>query len=237
MTSGPSAGSGRSAALFLIIDGYNLLHAAGLSQARYAPGDLKRQRHRLLVRLANSLTAAERVRCTVAFDAIDAPLGLDRQYRQAEISVLFAEPGHDADALIEALIDAHSAPSQLLVVSSDHRLQRAAKQRHAASVDSDEFLERLDARSNAAAASAAQSPPLKPSSTGSSSSGQAEDVSYWLKEFGEINVEAIAKSDDPDAGAAAADPWQKNLDELQQRLDQAADLDDWLNRPPDRKGT
>ena len=236
MTSGRSAGSGHSAALFLIIDGYNLMHAAGLSQARYAPGDLKRQRHRLLVRLANSLTGPERVRCTVAFDAIDAPLGLERHYRQAEISVLFAEPGHDADTLIEALIDAHSAPSQLLVVSSDHRLQRAAKHRHAASVDSEEFLERLDARSEAATvASAEQRPQPKPSSTGPSSSGQAEDVSYWLKEFGEIDVEAIAKSDDPER-SAAADPWQKNLDELQQQLDQAADLDDWLNRPPGRKG-
>ena len=236
MTPGASAGSGRSAALFLIIDGYNLMHAAGLSQARYAPGDLKRQRHRLLVRLAVFLTGPERVRCTVAFDAIDAPLGLDRHYRHAEISVLFAEPGHDADTLIEDLIDAHSAPSQLLVVSSDHRLQRAAKHRHAASVDSEEFLERLDARSKAAAdASAAQTPQQKPSSTGAPSTGQADDVSYWLKEFGDIDVEAIAKSDDPERGAAA-DPWQKNIDELQQRLDQAADLDDWLNRPPGRKG-
>jgi predicted RNA-binding protein with PIN domain len=95
-------------AAFLIIDGYNLLHEAGLSQAKYASGDLHRQRHRLLVRLTNELSAEERIRCTVVFDAIEAPSGLERQFRHGEIAVMFAEPGHDADSLIEELIEAHS---------------------------------------------------------------------------------------------------------------------------------
>lgn len=218
---------------FLIIDGYNLLHAAGLSQARYGPGELKRQRHRLMVRLGNELTAAERVRCTVTFDAIEAPSGLERQYRHAEITVLFAEPGHDADSLIEELIDAHAAPTQLLIVSSDHRLQKAAKQRRAESLDSDSFLERLADRAKAAAARATPTEPPKPAA-GTAAAGK-EDLTYWLKEFGEIDVDAIAKSDDPDADLRANDPWQKNIDELQDRLDKESDLDDWLNRPPGRK--
>jgi predicted RNA-binding protein with PIN domain len=232
MTHGPAARPGRSLARHLIIDGYNLLHAAGLSQARYAPGDLKRQRHRLLVKLANLLTTEERVRCTVAFDAFDAPSGLDRHYRHTEISVMFAEPGHDADALIEALIEAHSTPSQLLVVSSDHRLHRSAKQHRAAGMDSEEFLEFLEDRSKSAA-SVKQQTAAKPASPPSSS--RDAEVSYWLNEFGGIDVAAIARSDDPDAGRPA-DPWQKEIDDLQKRLDQPAGLEDWLNRPPDRKG-
>ncbi len=218
---------------FLIIDGYNLLHAAGLSQARYAPGALQRQRHRLLVRLANLLIAAERVRCTVVFDAIEAPHGLGRHFRHAEISIQFAEPGHDADTLIEAMIDAHSAPSQLLVVSSDHRLQKAARHRRADSVDSEVFLERLAARAKAAAAE--QPPPQSKPNSGSSC--DKDDVSYWLGEFGEIDVEELARSTDPDANLSKDDPWQQNIDELQQRLDRDTDLDDWLNRPPGRQGT
>lgn len=215
---------------FIIIDGYNLLHAAGLSQARYAPGDLNRQRHRLLVRLAQALTAAERVRCTVVFDAKDAPSGLDPQRRHAEMTVQFAEPGHDADTLIEALIDAHHAPTQLLVVSSDHRLQKAAKHRHAKSLGSDDFLSELANRARAATRSA--EPTAKPASNDVTAT--ADDVSFWMAEFGEIDVEAIATSDDPDRHGPQ-DPWKQEMDELQRRLDQDTDLDDWLNRPPESK--
>lgn len=214
---------------FLLIDGYNLLHEAGLSQARYAPGDLRRQRHRLLVRLANELTAEERVRCTVVFDAIEAPAGLERRMRHAEILVQFAEPGHDADSLIEDLIEAHSSPTQLLVVSSDHRIQKAARQRRAETIDSEVLLQRLAARTRAAAA-----PKLPPTPT-KGSLPKAADVEYWLGEFGEIDVAEIARRDDPDGTSAEKDPWQQNLDELQQQLDQVSDLDDWLNRPPKRK--
>lgn len=215
-------------AQFLIIDGYNLLHAAGLSLARYGPGDLNRQRHRLLVRLARLLSDAERLRSTVVFDAIDAPSGLGRQYRHAEITVLFAEPGHDADTLIESLIENHSAPTQLLVISSDHRLQKAAKHCRAESMGSDDFLASLDARAKAAARTTEQpqstvTPDVAPS--------DAEDLAYWLTEFGEIDVEAIASSDEP---PQQSDPWQQGLNDLQKKLENAADLDEWLN-PPDRR--
>lgn len=210
---------------FLIIDGYNLLHAAGLSQARYAPGDLQRQRHRLLVRLATALTPAERVRCTVAFDAIDAPSGLEREYRHAEIRILFAEPGHDADSLIEELVEAHASPTQLIVVSGDHRLQKAAKQRRAQSIDSEAFLRQLAER---AKATATPTPP-PPANQGKPSGA---DVAYWLDEFGVIDVDALARSDAPAGDLPAADPWDQGIRDLQQRLDKDSDLDDWLNRPP-----
>ena len=212
---------------FVIVDGYNLMHAAGLARARYAPGDLKRQRHRMLVRLTSEMTAEERIRCTVVFDAIEAPSGLERSYRHGEITVMFAEPGHEADELIEELIATHSAARNLLVVSSDHRLQKAAKQRRADCVDSEVFLERLAAR--------AKAEPPPPSGSDRSKTtvppGQA-DVGFWMEEFGEIDVETLAKQDDPTTGSASVDPWQKNLDDLQRRLSNSGDLDDWLNQPP-----
>ena len=58
---------------FHIIDGYNLLHAAGLGRPTYGPGDLERCRNRLLSFLRTHLRAAERARTTVVFDARDAP--------------------------------------------------------------------------------------------------------------------------------------------------------------------
>ena len=210
-----------------MIDGYNLLHAAGLCLARYAPGDLNRQRHRLIVRLAGLLTAAERLRCVVVFDAKDAPTGLDRQYRRAEITIQFADPGHDADTLIEDLIIAHPSPTQLLVVSSDHRLQKAAKQSRAESIGSDEFLSAMTARARAAE-------DVKPPLAGppaAKSTPTPDDVSYWMREFGEIDLDAIAAQDEP-ASNGPADAWQKQLDDLQRQLDEGQDLDDWLNGRP-----
>jgi len=184
-----------------------------------------------MVQLAKLLSADERVRCTIVFDAIEAPSGLDRHFRHAEIQIHFAEPGHDADSLIEALIDSHSSPSHLLVVSSDHRLQKAAKQRRAESVDSEAFLQQLLDRAKAAAAAAekAASQSSKPVLPKVSRPGQ-EDVQFWLGEFGEIDVDAIARSDDPET--TTVDPFQKRIQDLQKELDDASNLDDWLNQPP-----
>ena len=77
---------------FLIIDGYNLMHEAGLARATYAPGDLARLRHELLVKLARRLTIEERKRCTVVFDAIDAPANLPGRFIHDGINVLFGDP-------------------------------------------------------------------------------------------------------------------------------------------------
>ena len=57
------------AAPFLIVDGYNLLHAAGLARMLYGPGDLERARQRLLSLLAERLRSDERRRCRIVFDA------------------------------------------------------------------------------------------------------------------------------------------------------------------------
>jgi len=219
---------------FLIIDGYNLLHAAGLARVNYAQGDLQRQRHQLLVRLAGRLSTEERQRSTVVFDAIDAPSGLDREFQHEGIAVLFAEPGHEADELIEQLVASHSAARNLIVVSSDHRLQRAARTRRAASLDSEAFLVRLSRRGGAGEtsnrSSESRNSAAKPSPTGD------PDVAYWLREFGPIDVETIASDEEANA-TNSADPWQQGIDELQRALDNSESLDRWLDeRPRSRRG-
>ncbi len=219
---------------FLIIDGYNLLHAAGLARANYAQGDLQRQRQQLLTRLAGSLSTEERQRCTVVFDAIDAPAGLDREFQHEGIAVLFAEPGHEADEVIEQLVARHSAALNLIVVSSDHRLQRAARSRRAASLDSEAFLARLSRRGGAAQSANHSSG----SGDGAARRSQAGDseVGYWLREFGPIDVERIASEEETSA-TNSADPWQRGIDELQRALDNPESLDRWLDeRPPAQRG-
>ena len=56
---------------------------------------------------------------------------------------MFASQDEDADTVIERLVAADSAPKRLTVVSSDHRLQRAAHRRKATAVDSDVWFAQL----------------------------------------------------------------------------------------------
>ena len=128
---------------FLIIDGYNLMHAAGLARRRYGPGDLERCRNRLITGLASRLSPAAAARTKIVFDAFTAESDLKRHQAAHGLNIVFAPSGTDADSEIERRIAAHPAPRQLLIVSSDHRLHKAAKKRRARSIDSEEFWNSL----------------------------------------------------------------------------------------------
>lgn len=165
---------------FYLIDGYNLMHAAGMARNKYGPGDLERCRTRFLNYLAVQLNSTERERTTVVFDAIDAPRDVARHFELDAIQIVFADPEGDADTLIEEFIASHSAPRQLVVVSSDHRLQRAAKRRRASSVDSERFFDRLERRTEQSEARPAASPEAIAKRTGQISEAEARE---WYEIF------------------------------------------------------
>lgn len=161
----------------ILIDGYNLLHASGILGRGVGPGSLERSRSALLNFLAESLDESELPRTVVVFDARSAPPGLPRVVVHRGMTVRFAEPGSDADDVIEQLIKADTAPRRLTVVSSDHRLHRAARRRKARPVDSDEwYAEVLRKR---IAGVRRKSPGLKPTDL----PGDGE-VRFWLRQFG-----------------------------------------------------
>ena len=126
-----------------IIDGYNLLHASPLIQNAKGPKWLEKQRFRLLSSLASLIPAADRAATVVVFDARESPSGLPSEYFFEGIKVRFARDHDEADDLIEELIDAHTKTSSLTVVSSDLRLQRAARRRNAAYCDSRVWFDHL----------------------------------------------------------------------------------------------
>ncbi|MGD9856211.1 MAG: NYN domain-containing protein [Planctomycetaceae bacterium] len=132
----------------LIIDGYNVLHAAHLVSGAHRPGGLERDRRVLLRLIASRLAPRERRRTTVVFDAPESVMGASPPQQIEELLVLFADRDGDADATIERLILQNSAPRRLCVVSSDHRLQKAARRRRAKFLDSDVFLAQLARRSS-----------------------------------------------------------------------------------------
>lgn len=180
----------------LLIDGYNLIHAAGILGHGVGPNSLERARRALLNVLAESLPPEERMRTVVVFDAAEAPPGLPRRLKYRDLRVKFASEHEDADALIEELIARDSAPKKLTVVSSDHRVQRAARRRRARHSDSDVwFAELLRRRHEHTETSDAEddAKPLGPLSE--------HEVQYWLHHFHEPetapSVEWLIDSDDP----------------------------------------
>lgn len=130
---------------YLIIDGYNLMHAAGIAKTRYAPGGLEACRARLHRELSARLDADVLAAAVVVYDAFDSVSNLDRKQQHRGLSVLFAAQGRDADSLIERMLRQHSVPRRVIVVSSDHRLHKAAKRRRARCVDSEDFWAELEA--------------------------------------------------------------------------------------------
>jgi len=130
----------------LIIDGYNLLNVTGIVGRGTVGSSLARSRTALLDFLAARLAPEERRRTTVVFDARHAPPGLQATREHRGITVRFAGPDREADDLIEELIHRDTSPRRLTIVSSDHRLHRAARRRRAAPVDSDVWFRQFARR-------------------------------------------------------------------------------------------
>ena len=176
----------------LLIDGYNLLHVTGIFGRGSQEGSLKRSRQALLNFLATSLPADQLATTTIVFDAQNAPPGLPRAIQHGGMSVRYAAEYPDADSLIEELIQAEHVPRRLTVVSSDHRIQRAARRRRAMTVDSHQWyvrliqLRRLAQTPDSASDVKPQLPLCK------------ADVEAWLNEFANIDVDQLRKEVTPE---------------------------------------
>jgi predicted RNA-binding protein with PIN domain len=131
-----------------LIDGYNLMHAAGLMKTRFGPGGLEKARRALIGVLAGSL-GEEASRTIIIFDARTGRPD-DRFQGQPPavhgIRLEFASAADGADARIEQLIRQDSAPAQLTVISSDSRIRAAARRRGAAAIPSEKFWDEFVVR-------------------------------------------------------------------------------------------
>ncbi len=195
---------------FFLIDGYNLLHAAGLARVRYGPGGLERARLSLLRQLLTLLTEEEVRRTIVVFDArrlsIHSGSALERHVDVSGLAVLFVP---DADVQIERLIAKHCCPKQLQVVSSDRRLQLAARRRKAQAVKSEDFWERLCVRQNTRRVQ--QKRRTHPKFTGEMS---ASELAMWEEIFGEIPEAAELRQEAPECVSSSF--WEQLVTELLQ---------------------
>lgn len=180
----------------LLIDGYNLLHNAGLGHGKLRAGEFERARDRLLRRLSSHLSEAERAQTTIIFDAQYAEHADRRPLNLYGMTVIFSPRGRQADDLIEILLAAHRTPRQVLVISSDCRLQRAARHAHAEFMSSDSFLVELDERKSNLGDHPACHFPAQTVSARKAALPEViadADTDRWLQEFGEIDVQAITR--------------------------------------------
>lgn len=162
----------------LLIDGYNLLHVTDIFGAAGPGTDLHRTRIALLNFLAAAISKRERKQTTIVFDASGAPPGLPRMLTHQGMTVHFAPRHSDADEMIEDLLEQYSTPKSLVVVSSDHRVQRAARSRGATYIDSATWYAERRA--------ALQGSQIEKSTAKPDARVSAEELQYWLGEFGEV---------------------------------------------------
>ncbi|NIL96097.1 MAG: hypothetical protein GTO53_02245 [Planctomycetales bacterium] len=161
----------------LIIDGYNFLNATELAAGGPTAGTLAAARLAVLNFVADSVTADQVRRTTVVFDAgVGAPRGRARVHAYRGLTVRFASDHQDADELIEKLIEADSAPRRLTVVSSDHRLHRAARRRRANPIDSDHWYAQVSRQRRCRDQQRTDHGKPPPPAT-------AEEVEYWTRLF------------------------------------------------------
>ena len=178
----------------LLIDGYNLLHVTGIFGRGSGPGAFQRTREALLRFISASVEEKQRKTVTVVFDASQAPPGLPSTEEHNEMLVRYAKGYPDADTLIEEIIEQSNAPRSLLVISSDHRIQRAARKRGASYLDSETWYEQA-CHSRRRASSGLQNKAQTDKPHGQLSKSE---VKYWLQEFDHQNLEDLTLSESQD---------------------------------------
>lgn len=170
--------------MLLLIDAYNLLHHSDVLGRGRGVGWLERARRRLIHELAMHLDPPLAAETCLVFDAQDPPPDLPHEYRIESIRLHYAVGYPEADDLIEELIARHPTPRRLTVVSSDHRIQRAAARRGASFFDADLWYDELRTRGPRLgipwppASNAPAETPEKPSEPAT-----AAEVAEWYDHF------------------------------------------------------
>jgi predicted RNA-binding protein with PIN domain len=150
----------------LIIDGNNLLHAS-------MPPSLAGLEERGLCRLlARSPWQGQRM--VVVLDGAPSALGQIESPEPA-VELIWSGPRRSADDVIIDLVQRDSAPRRIVVVSSDHALQRQVKRRRVRVLEAAEFVSVLAGLLGEATGSAG---PARPQNLSD------DEVDRWLREFG-----------------------------------------------------
>jgi len=147
-----------------LVDGNNLAHALGLSNAGLADREA-------CARTVSSFCRSQGAQATVVFDG-KAPSGARAATHTHRVRILFSE-GRSADDVILALLGDSKTPRDFTVVTSDKSLGDKARHRGALVERVHEFSRRLDRKPQASGTS-----PEKPARRETK-----EQIDAWLAVF------------------------------------------------------
>lgn len=135
----PASRDGIPSGTVLVIDVFNVLHCGGI-----LPPELVLHELSDLAWLLENSRYAGSPRVLVC-DGVRPGVGHTgpSTTRIGEARVIYAGAGREADYEIEGIIERSSFPTRLLVVSSDKRIAKAARKRHAPYLKSEGFLRQL----------------------------------------------------------------------------------------------
>ncbi|MFB3817335.1 MAG: NYN domain-containing protein [Candidatus Methylomirabilales bacterium] len=128
--------------MWLIIDGYNVIRQwpelAFLDREDLAAGRAG------LLEALRAYRQAKGHRITVVFDGVEQGGLAEGREQVAGIAVRYSRRGERADDLIARLVE-EGRGEAMVVVSSDHEVQAAARRCQAAGMDAGEFIDRVEA--------------------------------------------------------------------------------------------
>lgn len=157
----------------IIIDGYNVLHCTHILPGPYA----MMNPYQLGALLAQSRWRSGKIILVCDGNPPPNPF-MEEDTGSAQL--IFTGKRLDADTLIERLIEQEDGVRELIVVSNDRRIQRAAKRRKATPLPSEVFLHML------------MSDIERGQPGGSEKPLEVHDRDEWLKEFELENEEDLA---------------------------------------------
>jgi uncharacterized protein len=172
-----------------VIDGYNLLFALGFTSRHWGPHALEKSRDDLLAWVEKAV-ADSAPSVVIVFDGRQEFRGRAIGRRPSGLEVRFTAD-QLADDAIEELIRKEANPRRLTVVSSDHRIQEAARRRGCEAWDSTHFIDWVLEQGAPAPPKPAPPKPAPPATKPDSTSD--EDVAHWLREFGAIEEDRELK--------------------------------------------
>ena len=156
-----------------LIDGYNLMYAAGLASKAMPAPLFERARTRFLDWLADGAKDRPAV-LRVVFDAMQAPgPSLETVHRGVRVRFAFRQT---ADDVIEELVAVEQKPAAVTVVSNDARVREAGRRADCHLATCEEFSDWLS--NPPAAPDAPRSPEDKPMSAVTD-----DDMTAWLNAF------------------------------------------------------
>lgn len=164
-------GSGRIKIMPVVIDGYNLLHAA-----RGVEGGSQLGRRQLCEMVA-AWSHKTGESALLVFDGAQPSEALASQLHAEGVDVVYSGAGRSADEVIGEQIRASSSPRRLIVISTDREIRQAARRRRCRHATSADFLE-LMARVLSKPHRPQVEPPEKRKGT------PPEEVDDWLRRFG-----------------------------------------------------